>query len=769
MFSQLASTQLRTLSSLLLNSEYPLPALVHFLHALYQHDLQHTTPYTASPSFAILSFLFTALASSSFSQQHTSSCQLHLASLAFCCVHSSLLFLPLAPAAENPLVQSVMQAVSRRLGEGSEPFRDRIVGIAKDVALLIQPDSHYDWPVGDLTELVQICDVETHHREEEEVIEEVKEVPPPEEKKPTNKPILDMDEEIDVFAEERRFIEESLIAETKEDSVIPDPGMSDGDDEFLPYDLTEPQLNAVLEKEYHFLREPLADFADEDYKVRLHAWKSLLRLSAEGATAEDVRAVLDMVLSFEEMQGDDAFWEEFATLVSVLLYHQSEAGMQCVLEFVKKNGRNNLTVNKCVVLLQAVQSAVRMLTEGRLVLEEEEKTPEPPPPVVVGAIEENGLLRVAKTKYRPSFYRNKLMAEKKESRTVRAKPSVTNRFTENSRFFLQPLVTWALRVPPRSENAIGYLVTTLSRVCSAALLTAVVDENYRDLCAIMTRYRFHRSNVIRRSVLELFLSLTKYGERECVDKQCLEFQSRERVREWMESIVSDDTDDLCRALASSVLYQLREWVSLFNKQRYFPSVNSPSTDMFKFLQIASISSYITLNSSISLFMLSTSRFFWSTNSFSRTSTACTRRFFWSSSSFIPFATVSIAFCFASTILLTFFIALRLNSPHHTHFSHTAMSCVASSEHFSSSTARIWRCSLFFTPLLPQPRLSVVSSTSSASAFRSTCSSISSGSGRTGLSLMTGSILSKMTRRRCPSSMSVEKSASSAKNDTTSIT
>ena len=133
---------MRTLSSLLLNSEYPLPALVHFLHALYQHDLQHTTPYTASPSFAILSFLFTALASSSFSQQHTSSRQLHLASLAFCCVHSSLLFLPLAPAAENPLVQSVMQAVSRRLGEGSEPFRDRIVGIAKDVALLIQPDSH---------------------------------------------------------------------------------------------------------------------------------------------------------------------------------------------------------------------------------------------------------------------------------------------------------------------------------------------------------------------------------------------------------------------------------------------------------------------------------------------------------------------------------------------------------------------------------------------------------------------------------------------------
>ena len=549
---------MRTLSSLLLNSDYPLPSLVHFLHSLYQHNLQHTTPYTASPSFAILSSLFTTLASSSFSQQHTSTRQLHLASLAFCCVHSSLLFLPLAPAAENPLVQAVMQAVSRRLGEGSEAFRDRIVGMAKDVAMLIQPDSHYDWPVGDLTELVQICDAETHHREEEEVIEEVKEVPPPEEKKPKNRPVLDMDEEIDVFAEERRFIEESLFAQNKEDPVIPDPSMSDGDDEFLPYDLTEPQSNAVLEKEYHFLREPLTDFANEDYSVRLHAWKSLLRLSAKGATAEDVRAVLGLVLSFEEMQGDDAFWEEYATLVSVLLYHQSEAGMQCVLEFVKKNGRNNLTVNKCVVILQAVQRAVRMLTEGRLVLEEEEKTPEPPSPVVVGAVEEKGLLRVAKTKYRPSFYRSKLIAEKKESRAIRAKASVTNRFTENSRFFLQPLVTWALRVPPRSESAIGYLVTTLSRVCSAALLTAVVDENYRDLCAIMTRYRFHRSSVIRRSVLELFLSLTKYGERECVDKQCLEFQSRERVREWMESIVSNDTDDLCRALASSVLYQLRE-------------------------------------------------------------------------------------------------------------------------------------------------------------------------------------------------------------------
>ena len=56
-----------------------------------------------------------------------------------------------------------MQAISNRLGEGTEPFRQRIIGMAKEVAILIQPESHYDWPTTDLSELVAICD-----RKEEE-------------------------------------------------------------------------------------------------------------------------------------------------------------------------------------------------------------------------------------------------------------------------------------------------------------------------------------------------------------------------------------------------------------------------------------------------------------------------------------------------------------------------------------------------------------------------------------------------------------------------
>ena len=598
LFSSLSPTQAQRLASVIVRVEFPLAPLLSFLRSLYAVDTRSNAAYTSLLSYTVLSSLFTALASSSFAQHFASSHQLYLASLSFCCVHSSLLFLSFAPPNTNPLLTTLMQAISNRLGEGTEPFRQRIIGMAKEVAVLIQPESHYDWPTTDLSELVAICD-----RKEEETetpAEEASELPPVscpdeerpkeslilgvDEKKPKQSSIMDMDEEIDVFAEEQAYLERAFFPETEDSSAIPENEAisEDEDDEFLPYDLTEPTTHVALNKEYHFLQEPLPDFADEDAAVRLHAWKSLQRLSVEqgeAATAEDVAAVLRVVLAFEEMQGDEAFWEEFQTLVATLLFLRSEAGMACVLEFVKKNGRSNLTVVKCAALLQAVQAAVRMLARGRLDAKEEQPPAAQPPVVLTGAVEEDGLLRVANTKYRPSFYRSKLEAQEKASEPQRAPGEPMNRFTENACFFLRPLVAWALRVPPRHEASIAFLLATLAVVCSGAVLAAEVDATYRDLCAVMLRYRFHRNVAIRRAVLELFLALTKYSGSLCVDAQCAEFQSRERVRAWMESIGYNDTDDICRAFASSILQQLKDWFLCCNKHNTsLPSTAPPSSD-----------------------------------------------------------------------------------------------------------------------------------------------------------------------------------------------
>lgn len=597
LFSSLSPAQAQRLASVIVRVEFPLAPLLSFLRSLYAVDTRSAAAYTSLLSYTILSSLFTALASSSFAQHFASSHQLYLASLSFCCVHASLLFLSFAPPNTNPLLTTLMQAISSRLGEGTEPFRQRIIGMAKEVAVLIQPESHYDWPATDLSELVAICD--RKEEETETLAEEASELPPvscpaeerPKEsslldmkaEKPKQPSILDMDEEIDVFAEEQAYLERAFLPETEDSSAIPENEAisEDEDDEFLPYDLTEPTTHAALNKEYHFLQEPLPDFADEDAAVRLHAWKSLQRLSVEQgeATAEDVAAVLRVVLEFEEMQGDEAFWEEFQTLVATLLFLRSEAGMACVLEFVKKNGRSNLTVVKCAALLQAVQAAVRMLARGQLDAKEEPQPAAQPPVVLTGAVEEDGLLRVANTKYRPSFYRSKLAAQERAPEPQRAPGEPVNRFTENARFFLRPLVAWALRVPPRHEASIAFLLATLAVVCSGAVLAAEVDATYRDLCAVMLRYRFHRNVAIRRAVLELFLALTKYSGSLCVDAQCAEFQSRQRVRAWMESIGYNDTDDICRAFASSILQQLKDWFLCCNKHNTsLPSAAPPSSD-----------------------------------------------------------------------------------------------------------------------------------------------------------------------------------------------
>lgn len=163
LFSSLSPAQAQRLASVIVRVEFPLAPLLSFLRSLYAVDTRSTAAYTSLLSYTVLSSLFTALASSSFAQHFASSHQLYLASLSFCCVHSSLLFLSFAPPNTNPLLTALMQAISNRLGEGTEPFRQRIIGMAKEVAVLIQPESHYDWPTTDLSELVAICD-----RKEEE-------------------------------------------------------------------------------------------------------------------------------------------------------------------------------------------------------------------------------------------------------------------------------------------------------------------------------------------------------------------------------------------------------------------------------------------------------------------------------------------------------------------------------------------------------------------------------------------------------------------------
>ena len=580
---------MQRLASVIVGTEFSLQPLLSFLHSLYSIDTRSSSVYTSLLSFTIISSIFSALASSSFTQRFASSHQLYLASLAFCCVHSSFLFLSFAPPATNPLITTLMQAISNRLGEGTEPFRQRIIGMAREVAVLLQPESHYDWPATNLDELVAMCDMK--EEKEEAPVEEGSEQLPiatPAVEAPKQPALFDMDEEVDVFAEEQAFLERAFLPETEDSSAIPATTASDdenSDDEFLPYDLTEPVSNAALNKEYHFLQEPLSDFTDEDSAVRLHAWKSLQQLSlerSEAVTEEDVKAVLHVVLAFEEMQGDESFWEEFRELVATLLFLQSEAGMACVLEYVKKNGRSNLTVAKCTALLQAIQAAVRMLACGSLDSKDEPSPAAQPPVVLTGAVEEGGLLRVANTKYRPSFYRSKLAAREKALQPTRAPNTPVNRFTENARFFLRPLVAWALRVPPRQDTSIAFLLATLAEVCSGAVLVAEVDANYCDLCAVMERYRFHRCVAIRRAVLQLFLSLTKYSGSLGVNARCAEFQRPQRVREWMESICYNDTDDICRAFASSILQQLKNCSVCSNKHATSlplavpPSLNPPA-------------------------------------------------------------------------------------------------------------------------------------------------------------------------------------------------
>ena len=172
----------------------------------------------------------------------------------------------------------------------------------------------------------------------------------------------------------------------------------------------------------------------------------------------------------------------------------------------------------------------------------------------------DGMIRIAKTKYRSSYYKKHISqssiekAEKAE-KTGKAETVVKNQYSAVSRSITEPLITWCLRFPPRDETCIACLLITLSVLFTFPVLSAVFDECYRDVCALILRYRFHKSAQIRRGTLQLFVATTQYVHREG-SIQTSELEEKEKLMEWMNQIVMNDPDDACRALASSILYQL---------------------------------------------------------------------------------------------------------------------------------------------------------------------------------------------------------------------
>ena len=172
----------------------------------------------------------------------------------------------------------------------------------------------------------------------------------------------------------------------------------------------------------------------------------------------------------------------------------------------------------------------------------------------------DGMIRVAKTKYRSSYYKNHIAhssAGKTETgeKSGKTETGMKNQYSAVSRCMTEPLLTWCLRFPPRDESCIACLLITLSVLFTLPVLSAVFDECYRDVCALILRYRFHKSAQIRRGTLQLFVATTQYVHREGSSQTC-ELEEKGRLMEWMNQIVVDDPDDACRAMASSILYQL---------------------------------------------------------------------------------------------------------------------------------------------------------------------------------------------------------------------
>lgn len=466
---------------------------------------------------------------------------------------------------EDEFVTAVMKGIGAHLGTENEVCKGLIVGIGECVAKIVSPTGEYSWPSYDRSEIDSICavvcgqkEVRTEDTPQAEV-EDKMEIQP-EVKLPSHpsKKWIDMDEEVDIFEEEKNRLVFS-IAEEGEETVVSD-SFDEDENDFLPYDLSEPSNKGNEMKHYHYIVEPLADLSDQDVYVRLNAWKELSSLCQNEntlITENDAKQVLGMIIEMEEIPGDDHFWEEFHYSVSALLYRQVSIGMSIVFQYVQNNSRSNMTITKCSMISQALINAAVMLTKGTMKLESPEmntKQPEVFIPSITPEPNENGFIRIANTKYKSSYYKNKQATQKKEENgKQQSKSKSKNQFTKNAGLFLNCVLTWLIRFPPRNELSITYLMNTLTRLLELPILAGTLNDNLSDIAKIFLRYRYHNSSTLRRKCIELFISISKAEHVECMDRNCQEMLSKENALNWARDVYSNDTDATCRLLAKLII------------------------------------------------------------------------------------------------------------------------------------------------------------------------------------------------------------------------
>lgn len=553
------------LISNLVTHMYSLPSILSTLYSLYQHHQE-----TATQLMNEFSRIFNE---STFYQGYSTQQQSYIFSVIYASLKLAITF----TSHSDEYVMKLMRGVSHHLGCKDAKCKGIVIGIAQQLANIVAPESEIHFEGAEVSDLDDMCatilgPTEVEETPSEEVSEgmtlrlesseRLEKLEKPE--KPKNQ-WMEMDEIVDIFEEETRRLLGSTVEEEEAPSEPASPEESWSEPDFLPYDLTEPANQEVEGKEYFYLVEPIQDLSNQDIYVRMNAWKGFVSLCKNEelqSTEKDIDQVLKVILEMEEMSGDDDFWSEFKIAVSTLIYRSVRTGIQTVFQYAQQNSRDNMTITKCGFLLQSIVDVAHMLVEGRMHLMETDSIQQVPSEIVISPSMEdpdkNGMIRIANTKYKSSYYKNKMKeAGQQDSSKHKMKQKETkNQFTENAPIFLDCLLTWIIRFPPRNNTSISYLLIALSSICKLPILHGTFNERFPDIVKVIQRYRFHSDVSLRRNCLELFIATTKYEHRECIDKNCEEFQSKERIQEWMLSIYRNDPDDICRLLAKSILSQL---------------------------------------------------------------------------------------------------------------------------------------------------------------------------------------------------------------------
>ena len=540
--------------------------------------------------------------------------QQRIAALLYC----FLQFQPLDP--ESSTVSTILQAVGNRLADVDDSVKPAVIGIAKRIATIVSPEGRFEWPETKLEALDELVDgirkemeggkgetlnegealneskqaneksneIESLNEskqtnEKSNEIESLNESQKPdkntvESQKPDQNPIeshetkenepsdrllhhkereteadryVDPEELIDIFSEEN-FL--NAFNEDEND-------FNDDEDSFIPYDLTE--IQDVSTKTYFFIDEALGDLSSENHATSLHAWNEFHRLCCDlnqKLSEEETAKIMRVVLEMNGIVGHASFWNEWREAFQSLIFRKCRVAMEELYRFIRKNGRSNLTINKCVVILQGVYQACLQLYHGALQFETNDSSFEEQLNVQLSKEDGFDELRVANTKYRPSFYRKKLQQQQQQQQKEQQQKShsnnsstQTNQFTENSQFVIRTLVSWMIRFPPREDSTISYHFLTLSLVFSLPILTAVFDEESADLRTLVLRYRYHSAILVRRSVLQFYYSASRYFD----SSNSLQILDRSSVVEWLSSVLVNDPDDTCRSVARVILSEMQ--------------------------------------------------------------------------------------------------------------------------------------------------------------------------------------------------------------------